>query len=150
MKLKDVIAKIDVNQECGTRYDSPVCEDGDIYAWAERTGYDTYNFDCWSEDFGKRMRMYSVYSWVCTDTVVGMFVYFLDNQPVAVSTQTARKSDREVKFLSKEGYLFVKEVVATFMNEEQENATYAGVNDEIPVEWSQRAQGKWSFNIDNI
>jgi hypothetical protein len=40
--------------------------------------------------------------WICTDSWVGIRVYFLDEEPLAVSTQTGRKSDEVFEFVSKE------------------------------------------------
>ena len=41
-------------------------------------------------------------SWICTDTEVGIAVYFLDNELICVSWQPYRKSDEEFWFISEE------------------------------------------------
>lgn len=39
-------------------------------------------------------------SWICTDTQVGIAVYFLDDELVCISWQPYRKSDEEFWFIS--------------------------------------------------
>lgn len=56
----------------------------------------------WNEDFNKRVRGYPLIKWICTDTWVGTTVYYLDDEPICVSTQTARKNDTYYYFVSKE------------------------------------------------
>jgi hypothetical protein len=41
-------------------------------------------------------------SWICTDTEVGIAVYFLDGEIVCISWQPYRKSDEEFWFVSEE------------------------------------------------
>lgn len=57
---------------------------------------------CWSEEFDARMKKYFApeATWVCTDTRVGLAVYFLDGEMVAVSFQNARQSDENIQFLT--------------------------------------------------
>lgn len=147
MKLKDAIALINVSQEPSCHYDSPVTEDGNIQQWVDLVGYDSWQFDGWSEEFGKRMHRHALYSWLCTDTVVGAFVYFLDKRPVAISTQKARKSSKEIEFIDQESYDFVKKIVGEY--QQPPELQFVDLDEEIPPEWSERAQGKYSFNIEN-
>jgi hypothetical protein len=58
--------------------------------------YDLY----WSDD--PRLKCYFIRKWLCTDTYVGARVYFLDNKFICYSIQSARKSDEDFSFLSKE------------------------------------------------
>lgn len=55
------------------------------------------------------MKKYWIHPWYCTDTWVGLSVYYFDDKPLAVSLQTARKSGEEVDFVS-------LEVAETFYN----------------------------------
>lgn len=65
-----------------------------------------------------RLTCYFIGNWYCTDTVVGYRVYFFDDKPVAVSTQSARKSDEKFEWITIEKYNLVKEYVLSFYNEE--------------------------------
>ena len=148
MKIKDIIALIDPNQESlGARYDSPVSNDGDIQEWATLTGFDPDQFEGWSNEFGCRMLKHAVYSWVCTDTVVGVHVYCLDKKPVAISFQRARKSGKEILFINEEAYLYTKQVVETFMIDVPEEIEYADLEEEVDPSWAESAFGKWSVNL---
>lgn len=54
------------------------------------------------EKLNTRLKEYWVHSWLCTDTWVGYTALFLDNDVVAISYQSARKSSKNYKFVSKD------------------------------------------------
>lgn len=56
----------------------------------------------WSDTWNERVKGYWFVRWLCTDTWVGRRVYFLDGEPLAVSYQSARKSDEYIQFVSEE------------------------------------------------
>lgn len=66
---------------------------------AKALDINTYDYP---EDFMKRVQCYWLFNWLCTDTWVGGQVYYMDNEPVAVTFQTGRKSDLRVYFVSNE------------------------------------------------
>lgn len=93
MKLKDIILNIDKSSR----------GDVDIDKVAEEFGMcgDFMDQYC-GIGGGKRLQAYFYVKWYCTDTVVGGRVYFLDNEPVAVSWQDGRKSDENFDWIDKE------------------------------------------------
>jgi hypothetical protein len=54
----------------------------------------------WSDEFGERVKKIWIKKWLCTDTHVGLAVYQLDGETIAVSAQPARKSPEEINFIS--------------------------------------------------
>jgi len=55
------------------------------------------------KDYAKwesRMSETYIIKWMCTDTLVGTSVIFMDGKPVAVAKQMARKSDKEFYWIS--------------------------------------------------
>ena len=70
-----------------------------------------------------RLKSYYIGNWYCTDSTVGYLAYFLDDKPVAVSSQLGRKCDEEFEWLSKEAYNLVYNYVLSFL-----------VDDEIPIQ----------------
>lgn len=60
------------------------------------------------KDYGDRLTSYYVIHWICTDTGVGVRIFFLDDEPVAIGVKTARRDDEDIEFLSKESYEKVK------------------------------------------
>ena len=56
-----------------------------------------------------RIQSYYLSHWYCTDTWVGMKVYFFDDEPICVSYQPARKDDEEFSWISKESFNKVKD-----------------------------------------
>jgi hypothetical protein len=68
-----------------------------------------YNMD----EIESHLKDHYIVKWMCTDTIVGMCIHFIDDKPFAVSKQAGRKSDIIFRFLSKELYhevrnLFIK------------------------------------------
>lgn len=63
------------------------------------TGVDGTDIDY--EKFDARFKKYPVYTWVCTDTSVGIYAITLDGVLVAYTTQNARKNPVNVYYFSK-------------------------------------------------
>ena len=60
---------------------------------------------CYDYDkFSAGVKEYYVYSWICTDTRVGLSVITLHGSTIAIAKQTARKSDKQVEYLSEGSY----------------------------------------------
>ena len=80
-----------------------------------------YGTTGWSETFNNRMKGWYIDSWLCTDTTVGTAVYFFDDEPVAVGTQTARKSPEVLYFLSQEAADRVRDFLLEIIQAESVN-----------------------------
>ena len=80
MKLKEVIEKIDKSKANEHWVD--------LQKIASEVGINDYVYD--SEE---RIKSYFYISWLCTDTHVGAKIYFLDDEAVCVSYQSARKAE---------------------------------------------------------
>lgn len=90
MKLGDMIKKVNRSEENSTgAYLDEFCEVLGI------TDY-IYGYD----EFSERVKGYYLSKWLCTDSWVGTIVYYMDDEPIAVSVQSARKSDREYAFIN--------------------------------------------------
>ena len=88
MKLYEAIANINKD-------DIESCYDVEVFNSA--LGMNCYTY---CKSIAQRLKYVFLAKWLCTDTWVGMRVYFLDDLPVAVTMQTARKNDEEVEFIS--------------------------------------------------
>lgn len=89
MKLIDALKKVIKSQENESCLYSSLCELANCYS---------INY-C---EFNTRLKSYWITTWRCTDTWVGISAIYLDNELVGYSTQFARKSDVNIKFISKE------------------------------------------------
>lgn len=69
----------------------------------------------------ERLKSQFIHSWLCTDTWVGLKVYFLDGFAVAVSTQTARKSDENLYFLDQHSVQQMRAFCVEVMEHEEHN-----------------------------
>lgn len=57
-----------------------------------------WSLDIDLEAWSKRVTAYFIEKWLCTDTMVGMSIVFIDDEPIAMSWKPARKSRRETHF----------------------------------------------------
>lgn len=119
MKISELIYNVDKSD----KFKSEVS----IYDLAETLNI----FDIsWTEQ--TRLVSYFVGNWYCTDTYVGYKVYFLDDKPVAFSTQPSRKSEEKFEWLSKEDYIKVKNYILTFKNNsDEDNISILNLNENI-------------------
>ena len=65
--------------------------------------YDHYRFDSFDYDhtlFKNHLVGYYHTSWICTDTRVGLCVWYLNDECVAVSFKPARKAETMIEFTS--------------------------------------------------
>ena len=124
MKIKEIINTIDKSE--------PNSDWVDI----EKIGYElgiqnTYNADY--QKFESRVKAYWFVSWVCTDTRVGGRVYFLDDIPVAVSFQNARKNDEHFEWICKDYAVDVKNFLIECCDDDF-NLTIADMNEDIDID----------------
>jgi hypothetical protein len=120
MKISEAISKLDLTKGQPTH---------DIDSFSESLG--VLDHLGYSEEFSKRVTCYSVQDWLCTDTVVGTFVYYMDGLPVALSIQTARKTDKEIWFLSKEAAQKMREFIQSVMPDHYE-PEIVSLDEELP------------------
>lgn len=98
LTLREALAKLDTR----------VVKSEDPNLWEFASAFNM-NFCglAWDHEFDNRMRAYPIRVWMCTDTMVGIYVYFLDGELVAVSCQSARRSAKIYRFVSEEAWLKV-------------------------------------------
>jgi len=102
MKIRDLIVRAKYEPRTET------C----IYTIAERLGiYETLEFD---EEGFKRLTECYITKWLCTDQFVGMKAYFLDDNFICCSNQSARKSDMEFTFQSASDYNELRKFILSF------------------------------------
>jgi hypothetical protein len=84
----------------------------------------------WSED--TRLRVYPITSHICTDTEVGLFALFLDNEWVGISMQAYRKSSVEYSFVSREKAEILQQYLMSLVGENPlDNITLLNTDEEI-------------------
>jgi hypothetical protein len=142
-KWLDLIKLVNSGQPVNSRYDGGVHE-ADAADFSEIFGFGP----SWSEEFSRRVKKHWINSWLCTDTVVGLAVYVMDGKPVAVSEQTSRKGDEEIKFISKEA----RDAVIAFLLEitEWDRVAMLGQNDAPNSKNLVRVDREFSFQIEGL
>jgi len=120
MKLIDIANKIDKSQ----KNESYV----DIENFSSEFDFD-FGFNLQQD----KVKAYWIGNWYCTDSYVGYRMYFLDGEPVAVSTQTGRKSNEQFEWFSKELALKVKDYLISLMSKDENelNIKLCDINDDI-------------------
>jgi len=118
MKLIDIANKIDKSQKNESQVDT--------MEFSSELNYAFYYVD------QNRLKAYWIGNWHCTDSYVGYRMYFLDDEPVAVSMQTGRKSNEEFEWLSKELALKVRDYLISLMSDDNElNIKLCDINRDI-------------------
>ena len=96
MKIQDFLDSIDTSKVENYSDIYGMCQhEFDIYGWIEQGG---------------NPRLISCYydTWVCTDSQVGLRVWYLDNEPVCISFMPYRKSTESFQWISKDLFLKVE------------------------------------------
>lgn len=81
----------------------------------------------WNKDWNKvnsHLKSYSIYSWLCTDTIVGFYAVYLDDELVAQTFKKARKSSLEIKFISKEAAIKVRDFLLECMQSDDDEQLF--------------------------
>lgn len=104
MTTKDkILSIINTDTSLITDHIYDLCELMGIYEWLTQKepllGYRNYH------------------NWICTDTEVGINVWYFNNDPVAISYNPYRKYGTSYYWLSKEHYINVKNYLHTLQNE---------------------------------
>lgn len=79
--------------------------------------FDIYDYEYTKE--AKRLSYNFPIKWYCTDSYVGMRIYYLDEEPVCVSYQSGRKSDESFKWLSKEAFEKTRDFLYSLIQREE-------------------------------
>jgi hypothetical protein len=87
--------------------------------------------------------------WTCTDTKVGIAVYFLDDEMVCVSWQPYRKSDEEFFFVSEEMSSKLNKYFLSFMLESKKELNFISDMPDLLEKSSKIEYKKFEFNALN-
>lgn len=94
-----------------------------------------------TELWNQRMHQRYIQTWICTDTQVGTAVIFLDDKPIALSYQSARRYDISYYFFDEEGVNQLRNLLVSFsrpMVRTTELESFVEFDDSIPVVFNQR------------
>lgn len=84
-----------------------------------------FDFECFytncEEDskIQERLKCYSMITWYCTDTYVGMLAYALDGKLVCYSWQFGRKCETEFFFKDEESFCSLRDFIKSFVPEKK-------------------------------
>jgi hypothetical protein len=137
MHWMQLIAQLHDNITTGTVKPSPWA---DIDSLCEAVGVDSYRIST-SDEIQQAIQEYYVIDWICTDTRVGLSVYILFGEVVAVTSQPARKSSKVVQFISTETYLKVRTFLQSFLSEDDVDVVDLYVD--LDPGWLDHNPGYW-------
>lgn len=99
---------------------------------------------------------YRVMKWLCTDTWVGLTLYFLNDEFVFYTSQSARKSDNNIVWKDKESKQKVKAYILENIGEEEDDSEYLSeyeyneeMGDGFHVNYGSQLLTKDVFYVDN-
>lgn len=126
MKLIDAIKRVDRGP--GNNYEASI---------RHFNGELGINVDDNQDLFGKRVREHYLIKWYCTDSWVGLRVYYMDDEPVAVSFQKGRKWPEEFEFVSKEAAIKLRDFMLSLddNDEEEEQFSLIDPDEELPEQY---------------
>lgn len=105
-----------------------------------------FNLDYWGWDENSKLRAYAVEQWLCTDTWVGMYAIYLDDELVGVSIQRARKSTTEYSWVGEEQAQKVKEYILSIMEEDDPVHTIL-TEEQLEEDWGEMYQLGYSSQL---
>lgn len=127
MKLIDAIKYVDKEATNCT------CAD-----W-EDLGRNCFDLECsgfweYSDEIDARLKQYWIRTWYCTDTWVGTAAIWFDDKPVGFMHQTARKNDKNFRFIDEAAMIevrnfFVELHIRALTNSGSGNPTVATFDD---------------------
>ena len=126
MKIKDLLEKI--------------IKKDDIQSWSDVHEIASREFDIHDvyNDHTCKLKKYPFGTWYCTSDIVGNFAYYLDNEPVAISYKQYRKSNEEIKWLSKEAYMKTRKYLLSLRFEQEDifkNVKFLSLEDDIKTSY---------------
>jgi hypothetical protein len=88
-------------------------------------------------------------SWICTDTGVGIAVYFLDEELICISWQPYRKSDEEFYFVSEEMSSKLHKYFLSFMEDDTKKLNFISNLPDLLEQSSKIDYKKFEFSAIN-
>lgn len=76
-----------------------------------------------------RVKQYAVREWLCTDTMVGLYLYLIDDEPVCLMYQSGRKCYPEWTFLSEDALKKTKALFDEYIYKDE--PIFSGVNEDL-------------------
>jgi len=110
MKLIDAINTIDRSQKNSNL--------ANLEDFCQALDLDFYSSYDWSA-FSNKVQAYWLTTWYCTDQRVGIQIYFMDDEFIAVGHQIARKETNNIEFKDQETAIRVRDWMLTLHKEQR-------------------------------
>lgn len=126
MTYKEIAEKLDMNKAMEDEwFGEELCYDLD----------ETPNIAYFPQN-GDKLRCFLIFPVYDTDSLVGIRMYFLDNEPVAAGFKSGRKSDIHIAWFSKAAKIKTKRYIHSIIEELDESTDYSNyisINDSIEI-----------------
>lgn len=120
MKLRDLIHAVDRSKDNTTSANIDLfCRELDLNEYPGHI-----------DQFDEAVQGHWLIKWLCSDTWVGYIVYFMDNEPVAISSQMARKSSKELQFVSLEAAAKLRQFILECIGTPEFTPSVANLDEE--------------------
>lgn len=104
INIQKILNTIDLSKMVKDISFQEMCEEFEIYDWI------------YQDDKNIRLTYCYYHQWICTDTLVGIRVWYFDNKPVCISWKPYRKYDETFAWINNESYEKVKEYAFSLIN----------------------------------
>ena len=91
----------------------------------------------WSAEFGVRVKYVNINTWICTDTEVGLRLFYFDENPIAFMWQSARRSGKNITWVNAHSRKEVRDFIIS-INEDRNPEEYTSIMDidkDVPEFW---------------
>jgi hypothetical protein len=121
-KLNEILTAVTADQKYRCCNPDPFLSDFNLDDFYAKFDYHT---------FGQRVTTADLITWLCTDTQVGLYAYYFDDELVVISYQSARRSDLNLFWVSAELREKMREFVLSLYTSEQNSDGFWLIDDEI-------------------
>ena len=106
--IDEILNMIDTSKMENDIYD--ICENQfQIYGYLDQGG-------------NNRLTYCYLHRWICTDTEVGIRVWYFDTKPVCISWKPYRKYDERYGWISKDDFISVKNYIHSLIDNSEDNS----------------------------
>lgn len=123
MSLKDAILNVSKNsEECLWQFLEDIFDDFGLDQWKmNQEGIVNQN----------RIKVYPIYTWICTDALAGFCAIYFDDKPVGEISRPGRKSNWQLSFISNEIAGELYKYLSSFIKPENQKEPYLLKDEEL-------------------
>lgn len=121
-KLNQLLSEVKPEQKNKSFSDEIFLEDFNLSTYDGVFDYD---------EFSNHVSQAGLINWICTDTEVGVYAYYLNDEFIAISFQPARKSDKQIVWVNDDLREKMREFIVSIYNKNSQLDQFYLIDDEV-------------------